>query len=204
MNTLRTFREGILNGLLIMQRPPTKYVANTPSGVGADSSCPYPDIIKYIYSFHHKRAFAPHFVGVFIFAGTINRSPTAACGLPLHCERIAKTLRTNCDNIADGLPKHCERITITIQTGWHNAADAYKKQKRHVAKNHVPPINLLTLKFLEITLQLLRSLLLKLRIVGIPNRLGYLRRLFLVLCHRLDRLLLGRKHTRRYRIHIFS
>ena len=29
-NTLRTFRECILNGLLIMQRPPTKYVANTP------------------------------------------------------------------------------------------------------------------------------------------------------------------------------
>ena len=29
-NTLRTLREGILNGLLIMQRPPTKYVANIP------------------------------------------------------------------------------------------------------------------------------------------------------------------------------
>ena len=29
-NTLQTFRECILNGLLIMQRPPTKYVANTP------------------------------------------------------------------------------------------------------------------------------------------------------------------------------
>ena len=57
MNTLRTFREGILNGLLIMQRPPTKYVANTPSGVGADSSRPYPDIIKYTYPFHRKRAF---------------------------------------------------------------------------------------------------------------------------------------------------
>ena len=118
----------------------------------------------------------------YIYAGTINRSPTAACGLPLGCKRI----------------------TITMQTGCDNVADDYKKQKRHVAKNHVPPINLLTLKFLEITLQLLRSLLLKLRIVGIPNRLGYLRRLFLVLCHRLDRLLLGRKHTRRYRIHIFS
>ena len=110
MNTLRTFREGILNGLLIMQRPPTKYVANTPSGVGADSSCPYPDIIKYIYSFHHKRAFAPHFVGVFIFAGTINRPLRllvvchyAANGLPKCCEQIAKTIQTDYDNNANGL-----------------------------------------------------------------------------------------------------
>ena len=142
--------------------------------------------------------------GEYVYVGTINRSPTAANGLPKHCERIARTLRTNCQNVANRLLKQFKRITITMQTGYRNVADDYKKQKRHVAKNHVPPINLLTLKFLEITLQLLRSLLLKLRIVGIPNRLGYLRRLFLVLCHRLDRLLLGRKHTRRYRIHIFS
>ena len=145
MNTLRTFCEGISNGV--------------------QCCCEY------------------------VYAGTINQ--------PLR-------LLTVCQNIANKLPKQFKRITITIQTGCCNAADDYKKQKRHVAKNHVPPINLLTLKFLEITLQLLRSLLLKLRIVGIPNRLGYLRRLFLVLCHRLDRLLLGRKHTRRYRIHIFS
>ncbi|WP_083818166.1 hypothetical protein [Prevotella pallens] len=50
MNTLRTFREGISNGLRMR--------------------CEY------------------------VYAGTINRSPTAACGLPLHCEQIAKTLRT--------------------------------------------------------------------------------------------------------------
>ena len=124
--------------------------------------------------------------------------------VPYGCLWFAITLRTVCQNIANRLLKQFKRITITMQTGCYNTADDHKKQKRHVAKNHVPPINLLTLKFLEITLQLLRSLLLKLRIVGIPNRLGYLRRLFLVLCHRLDRLLLGRKHTRRYRIHIFS
>ena len=146
----------------------------------------------------------PPFRGYFRICGHDKSAPTAACGLPLHCERSAKTLRRNCQNVANGLLKQFKRATITMQTGCYNAADDYKKQKRHVAKNHVPPINLLTLKFLEITLQLLRSLLLKLRIVGIPNRLGYLRRLFLVLCHRLDRLLLGRKHTRRYRIHIFS
>ena len=32
------------------QRSPTKLVANIPPGVGVDSSCPYPNIIKYTYS----------------------------------------------------------------------------------------------------------------------------------------------------------
>ena len=124
MNTLRTFREGISNGLrmrceyvyvgtinrplrlltvcdnaadglLIMLRPPTKLVTNIPPGVGADSSCPCPCITKYTYSFHHTRILTssntyihftthvfmfhrtyisvPHFVGTFIYAGTINR-----------------------------------------------------------------------------------------------------------------------------------
>ena len=33
----------------------TKLVRNTPSGVGADSSCPYPNITKYVHSCHHTR-----------------------------------------------------------------------------------------------------------------------------------------------------
>ena len=97
-------------------RSPTKLVANIPPGVGADSSCPYPNITKYVYPFHrirvsistythfhiikyvypHHRTHTSvrHFVGVFVYVGTINRSPTAANGLPKHCERIAKILRT--------------------------------------------------------------------------------------------------------------
>ena len=80
-------------------------------------------IIKYVYSFHHTHISVRHFVGVFIYAGAINR--------PLR-------LRTDCQNIADGLPfcgyihirghdksaptaanglpKHCERIAITWRT----------------------------------------------------------------------------------------
>ena len=79
-------------------------VANIPSGVGDDSSCPYPDIIKYaylrnpkcifpypkphfhiikyVYSFHHTHISVRHFVGVYVYAGAINRSPTAANRLP--------------------------------------------------------------------------------------------------------------------------
>ena len=38
-------------------------------------------IIKYVYSFHRTHISVCHFVGVFIYAGAINRSPTAANGL---------------------------------------------------------------------------------------------------------------------------
>ncbi|WP_314286088.1 hypothetical protein, partial [Prevotella pallens] len=87
-------------------------------GVGADSSRPYPCITKYTYPFHRIRAFAlphthfhiikyvyshhrthislPHYVGTFIYAGTINR--------PLQ-------LLTVCQNVTDGLPfRGCLRI----------------------------------------------------------------------------------------------
>ena len=156
MNTLRTFREGIsnglrmrgeyvyvgtinrplrllvvcrnaANGLLIMQRPPTKCVANIPPGVGADSSRPCPNITKYTYSFHHTRILTSsnthihftahvfmfhrtcisvsHFVGVFIYVGTMN--------LPLR-------LLTVCDNAANGLlimlrsPTKCATNTLYL------------------------------------------------------------------------------------------
>ena len=114
-------------------RSPTKLVANIPQGVGADSSCPYPNIIKnaysfhrirvsistythfhiikYVYSFHRMHISVRHFVGVYVYAGTINRllrlqtnCQNVANGLPKHCKRIAKTLQTDCQNIADGLP----------------------------------------------------------------------------------------------------
>ena len=67
---------------------PQKHPTNTPKGVGADSSCPYPSIIKnvyiryqiristllYIYIHFNSNAFpSPHFVGIYGYAGTINR-----------------------------------------------------------------------------------------------------------------------------------
>ena len=63
-NTLRTFREGISNGLRMRgehsakhQRSPTKWAANIPPGVGADSSRPYPNIFKYAYPHYQLRVF---------------------------------------------------------------------------------------------------------------------------------------------------
>ncbi|MBF1486572.1 MAG: hypothetical protein HXN74_08885 [Prevotella pallens] len=64
MKTLRTFREGISNGLRMRgehsakhQRSPTKWAANIPPGVGADSSRPYPNIFKYAYPHYQLRVF---------------------------------------------------------------------------------------------------------------------------------------------------
>ena len=51
-------------------------------------------IIKYVYSFHRKRISVPHFVGVYGYEGAINRSPTAANGLPQRCWRIGIIWRT--------------------------------------------------------------------------------------------------------------
>jgi len=57
-NGLRTFREMVTNThemgcehSVKWLRTPTKLVANIPPGVGADSSCPYPNITKNAY-FH--------------------------------------------------------------------------------------------------------------------------------------------------------
>jgi len=60
-----------------------------PPGVGADSSCPYPYITKYAFLHYKIRIFVPHFVVVYIYAGTINR--------PLQ-------QLVFCHNIANGLP----------------------------------------------------------------------------------------------------
>ena len=102
-NTLRTLREGILNRLRMRgehsakhQRSPTKWVANIPPGVGADSSRPYPCIIKYTYPFHRIRISVSHFVGVFIFAGTINRP----LRLLTVCDNVAFTHEIGCEHSA--------------------------------------------------------------------------------------------------------
>ena len=73
-------------------RSPTKYDANTPLGVGTDSSCPYISVINSVGDCHHfvggihcMWGRVCHFVGVVVYAGAINRSPTAANRLPKHC-----------------------------------------------------------------------------------------------------------------------
>ena len=95
------------------QRTPTKCATNTPLGVGADSSCPYPCvtknayfhnqicvfkspnmcfyIIKYVYSFHRTHISVRHYVGVFVYAGTINPPLRLLTVCQLRGERFAVT-----------------------------------------------------------------------------------------------------------------
>ncbi|MBF1458981.1 hypothetical protein [Prevotella pallens] len=74
---------------------------NTPPGVGADSSRPYPYIIKYTFSFHQIRIstlsnmrFRSPFRGCLYIRGHDKSAPTAADGLPI-------MLQTDCNNVAN-------------------------------------------------------------------------------------------------------
>ena len=55
-------------------------------------------ITKYAFPFHHTRISVPHFVGVYVYAGTINRTPTAANRLPNRGEFSANMGRTVYNN----------------------------------------------------------------------------------------------------------
>ena len=93
---LLTVCQNVANNLPITQYSPTKCVANTPLGVGADSSCPYPNITKYTYPFQQIRIFTlsnmrfrSSFCGCIRICGRDKSAPTAACGLPKCCKQPA-------------------------------------------------------------------------------------------------------------------
>ena len=80
---------------------PRNVQRNTPPGVGADSSCPYPNIIKCTHQFHQIRVFTlsnmrfrSPFCGCLYIRGHDKSAPTAANGLPFRYKRIAITWRT--------------------------------------------------------------------------------------------------------------
>ena len=59
-----------------------------------DSPNPYICIIAHVFPHYQIRISLPHFVCVFLYAGAINRTPTAADGLQQRCEQIAIYTRT--------------------------------------------------------------------------------------------------------------
>ena len=88
------------------------------------------NIIKYTYPFHRTRVyvpphthFRPPFRGCIHICGHDKSAPTAACGLPFRCERIAKTLQTDCENatntheIRNEHPRNAQR---TLPIWWVN------------------------------------------------------------------------------------
>ena len=86
-------------------RSPTKYDANTPWGVGADSSCPYISVINSAGIWHH-------FVGVYslyVGARVPFRGSFGICGRD------------------KSVPYSCEQIAITLLTDWNNACRTGRK-----------------------------------------------------------------------------
>ena len=76
---------------------------------------------EYVFPHYQICVSILHFVGVYIYAGTINRSPTAANGLPFRYKQITTTQRSYCYfgvNIKKGPhkwnPFNCKPSAITI------------------------------------------------------------------------------------------
>ena len=75
-------------------------------------------IIKYTFPHHRTRISVCHFVGVYGYAGAINRSPTAANGLRKCCWRIAIMQRTHREkptNANEIHTKHSARYQQTFR-----------------------------------------------------------------------------------------
>ena len=82
-------------------------------------------IIKYTFPHHRTHISVCHFVGEYVYAGAINRSPTAANGLPKCCKRIAITLRTPTKLVANipsgvGADSSCPYPCVTKTVYFHN------------------------------------------------------------------------------------
>ena len=67
-----------------------------------------------MFPFHRTRIFPPHYVCVHVYAGTINRTPTATNGLQQRCEQIAIYTRTPTKHHTFALQKPYFRTTKTI------------------------------------------------------------------------------------------
>ena len=101
--------------------------------------------IEYVYSHHRTRISLPHFVGIYVYAGTINRSPTAADGLQQRCEQIAIYTRTPTKNhtFAPQIPyfrttntilSHRKNHTFALQKPTFRTPKTYRRQIGRVAK----------------------------------------------------------------------
>ena len=91
-----------------------------------------------MYSNHRTCISVPHFVGVFVYAGTINRSPTAACGLPFRCERFVNnatlTHEIGCEHPARRRgPIHRARILALSNTYIHVIKYVFPFQRTRIS-----------------------------------------------------------------------
>ena len=144
MNTLQTFREiSTFNHEIPNEHSrkhptytpqnihihPRKHPTYTPPGVGDDSSCPYPYIVKFVFSHYQIRVFVSSqthfcssFCGYIRICGRDKSAPTAANGLLI-------TLLANWNNVVN-IPQN-----INIQPRKHPTNNLqhtiFKKQKTY-------------------------------------------------------------------------
>ena len=123
MNTLRTLREISTfahetphEHPIKYPHPTTKCTTNTPPGVGADLSRPYPCITKYAFSHYQIHIFISlhthirsSFCGYIRICGHDKSAPTAANGLPT-------TLLANWNNVANILQNIHIQLRISQRT----------------------------------------------------------------------------------------
>ena len=90
-----------------------------------DSPNPYICIIAHVFPHYQIRISLPHFVCVFLYAGAINRTPTAADGLQQRCEQIAIYTRTptkcpqNIPQYTHVHPRNAHKTFRNIPTSTH-------------------------------------------------------------------------------------
>ena len=91
--------------------------------------------IEYAYPHYRTRISLPHFVGVYVYAGTINRTPTAADGLQQRCEQIAIYPRTPTKTILS----HYKNHTFTPQTPYfYTTKTILLHHKNHTFTPQIP------------------------------------------------------------------
>ena len=91
--------------------------------------------IEYVYSHHRTRISLPHYVCVHVYAGTINRTLTAADDLQQRCEQIAIYTRTPTKHhtFALQIPYFRTANTILLHYKYHTFAP--QKPYFYTAKN---------------------------------------------------------------------
>ena len=108
----RTLREKSTNTNEIHTKHSTKCVANIPPGVGADSSCPYPNIIKYTYSHYQICAFTSLHTHFHIIKYVYSR----------HQLRVSVSPHTHIHIINYVFSHHRTRISATLFVGEYGYA----------------------------------------------------------------------------------
>ena len=154
--TLLTNWNNVANILWDIHIHPRKHPTYIPSGVGADSSCPYPYIVKSVFSHHQihifvssQTHFCSPFCGYIRIWGHDKYTPTAANGLPT-------TLLTDWNNVANILwnihvcPRNalrtiCNNITFKKQKPYFCIADYTLLYIYHTSNQRVDPLNCITI-----------------------------------------------------------